>query len=962
MTIKLLFRILSFFGILFLFSCSKPEYIPLRKKTDLSGTWQFALDSTDTGLTEKWFEKSFTETVSLPGSLDENNIGIPNTNHDETMRLSREKMYEGKAWYQKKITVAETWKNKEIILTLERTKPAKVWVDKNFVGENSTILSAQQYNLTEFLTPGEHTITILVDNGPNSVPTGIQGSHAWTEHTQTNWNGIIGEISLVATSKNFIRSIHITPDTENKQAITTLIIYSNLKTAEEAKIKLSASVWNSNKKHIVKAKTFPINLVPGENRIVLNYSIGDKIQLWSEFSPALYKLTAELETSKSNDNLQTDFGMRKFTTGGTQFQINGLTTFLRGEHNACVFPLTAYPPMDVESWRKLFQIAKTYNINHYRFHSWTPPNAAFEAADIEGIYMQPELPYWGGLKENDPSGLNEFLTAEGENILEKYGNHASFVMFALGNELRGSLKQMQKMVNHFRLLAPEKLYAFGSNNYLGTRGQVEGEDYYTTCRVGADTDTTFSTHTRASFSFADAYDGGYVNGRYPSTCVNYTGAISKCSVPVIGHEIAQYEIYPNYAEMNKYTGVLKPWNFEIFKQRIVDAGMADQAMEFFRASGALSMLCYRADIEMAIRTPGFGGFQLLDLQDFPGQGSALVGILDAFMDSKGLITPEEFSQFCNQVVPLLIMEKYCWNNSENFETKIQVANYSEKVLENQKVNWELTDSKGQIFADGSEAISFPQGKITDALSVKIPLSELTSPQKLMFTVKLEGTNYQNSYPVWVYPEITSIETPADIVVTSELNEALAKLKAGEKVLFFPDHKKYQEFTVGGLFATDYWNYKMFKGISERNNKPVSPGTMGLLMDPRHPLFKSFPTEFYTNWQWWAAVKKSRPFILDNAPTGYKPLVQVVDNIERNHKLGLIFEFQTGDGKLLVCMSNLAAIQDKPEGRQLYQSVFDYMKSEDFQPSANITGEELKTLFSTTVLQKNIKTIGNISYQ
>jgi hypothetical protein len=955
-------RFILIVGFLFQLSCTSVEHKPIREKIDLAGVWQFALDSAEIGIQEKWFEKELTEKVKLPGSLDENNIGIINTNHDETMRLSREKTYEGKAWYQRKITIADTWKNKEIALTLERTKPSKVWVDENFAGESSTILSAQKYNLTKFLTPGEHTITVLVDNGPNSVPNGIKGSHAWTEHTQTNWNGIIGEISLEASSKNYIESVEVTPDVDNKEATVAIGIFFAGETSEEVKIKLIAAAWNSPIKNEVSGKTIKTKLIPGINRVVVKYPMGKKVQLWSEFSPTLYKLTAELETSAGKDNLQVDFGMRKFTTKGTQFQINGLTTFLRGEQNACVFPLTAHPPMDVESWRKVFQIAKTYGINHYRFHSWTPPNAAFAAADIEGIYMQPELPYWGGLRDNDTTGLNEFLISEGENILKNHSNHASFVMFALGNELSGSLKQMQKMVNHFRSINPNKLYAFGSNNYLGTRGQVEGEDYYTTCRVGADTDTTFSTHTRASFSFADAYDGGYINGRYPSTNLNYAGAISKCSVPVIGHEIAQYEIYPNYDEMKKYKGVLKPWNFEIFKHRLEEAGMADQAMQFFRASGAASMLCYREDIEMAIRTPGFGGFQLLDLQDFPGQGSALVGILDAFMDSKGLVTPEVFMQYCNRVVPLLIMEKYCWENTETFEAKIQVANYAEKAFEKQKVSWELVAFDGKTVSSGIETSTIPQGKIADILSVNVPLSEIKSPEKLTLNILLEGTSYKNSYPIWVYPENKNIQIPTEISIAKNLNEALLKLNSGEKVLFFPDHKKFTDFTVGGLFTTDYWNYKMFKGISENNNKPVSPGTMGILINPQHPLFKSFPTEFRTNWQWWAIVKKSRPFILDNAPAGYKPIVQVVDNIERNHKLGLIFEFQVGEGKLLVCMSDLAAIQDKPEGRQFYKSILDYVNSEDFQPKTTLTSAELKTLFSTTAMQKKIKTIGNISYE
>jgi hypothetical protein len=960
---KSVFRFIFYSGILFLFSCSKTEFVSNRQFIDLSGTWQFALDSGGIGIQDKWFENQLNETVKLPGTLDENEKGIINTNRDETMRLSRERTYEGMAWYQKKVVVEKQWEGKEIFLTLERTKPSKVWVDNQFAGESSTILTPQKFNLTQFLTPGEHTITILVNNGENSVPNGIKGSHAWTEHTQTNWNGIIGEIQLEAIAKNYIQSARVKPDIENKQANVTLKIINSGNEKIKAKIKLNANAWNTEINHNAPAKTYKITLTPGENLVELVYPIGNKMQLWSEFSPALYKLNANLNTTEGNDNLQVDFGMRKFSVDGTQFQINGLTTFLRGEHNACVFPMTGYPPMKTEEWQKIFRIAKTYGINHYRFHSWTPPMAAFAAADIEGIYMQPELPYWGRLLEDDPSGLNEFLISEGENILEKYGNHSSFVMFALGNELSGSLEQMKKMVNHFKTLDTEKLYAFGSNNYLGTRGQVEGEDFYVTCRVGADTDTTFSTHTRASFSFADAYDGGYINGRYPATNLNYAGAISKCSVPVIGHEIAQYEIYPNYDEMKKYTGVLKPWNFEIFKRRIIEAGMADQAMEFFRASGAASMLCYRADIEMALRTPGFGGFQLLDLQDFPGQGSALVGILDAFMDSKGLITPEEFSQFCNRVVPLLIMEKYCWENTETFKAKIQVANYSEKTLTQQNVKWELSDSNGKIVKTGMETADLTQGKLNDVSTIEVVLSEIKAPQNLTLQILLDGTPFKNSYPVWVYPKIENIEVPAEIFVTGKLNtEVLKKLDSGEKVLLFPQPGDLKDLTVGGLFTTDYWNYKMFKGISENNKKPVSPGTMGILLNPKHPLFNSFPTEFHTNWQWWSVVKSSHPFILDNAPEGYKPLIQVVDNIERNHKLGLIFEFGVGEGKLLVCMSDLAAIQDKPEGRQLYQSILGYMNSNDFQPATKITSVELKTLFSKTVLKKSIKTIGNISYQ
>ena len=127
------------------------------------------------------------------------------------------------------------------------------------------------------------------------------------------------------------------------------------------------------------------------------------------------------------------------------------------------------------------------------------------------------------MSERNPD-LNEFLLRTGENILGSFGNHASFVMFALGNELSGDQEVMKKFLSHFRSIDNRPLMAYGSNNYLGYRGQAEGEDYFAGCRIGPDTDTTYSTHIRASFSFADAYDGGYINGRYPSTALDYSGA------------------------------------------------------------------------------------------------------------------------------------------------------------------------------------------------------------------------------------------------------------------------------------------------------------------------------------------------------------------------------------------------------------------------------------------------------
>ena len=943
-------------------SCNKGSFIPIHDTIYLNGSWQFALDTAKVGIKEKWYTRTLTDSVRLPGTLDENKKGIPNTNRLETMRLSRELMYAGMAWFQKTVIIPETWNGHYIRLMMERTKPTQVWVDNKLIGSSTDILTPQYYNLTNHLSPGEHVLTILVNNDDRSVPEGVRGSHAWTEHTQSNWNGIIGKLCLESFNQVHIETVQVYPDIILKKITVRVKISNPEGSTEKTSLILKADAWNTDAKHSVPSKSFPVALRKGDNSIELTYSMGSKTRFWSEFDPALYNLTVTLKGEKVLDNTKLDFGMRKFSTQGTQFTINGTKTFLRGKHDACVFPLTGYPPMDVEGWQKVFRIAKSYNINFYRFHSWTPPLAAFEAADIEGIYLQPELPIWGGFSKNRNSSLNAFLLKEGDHILDAYGNHASFVMFALGNELSGDFDVMKEFLNHFKSVDSRHLMAYGSNNYLGFRGQAEGEDYYAACRVGADKDTTYRTHIRGSFSFADANDGGYINGRYPSTSLNYSGAISKCKVPAIGTEVGQYQIYPNYEEIKKYTGVMKPWNFEVFRERLKENNLSDQAMDFFRASGALSAICYKADIEMAMRTPGFGGFHLLDLQDFPGQGTALVGLLDAFMDSKGVITPEEFSQFCNRVVPLVIMEKYCWANNEQFRGKIQVVNYSETSLKAQPVKWELKNGRGQIIFQGEEVVDILQGGLTNIGSLSIDLLKFPKAEKLKLSILLEGTHYENSYPLWVYPSDDVTKVPGNILVSKNLDKTtLSKLTDGALVLLFPDFNEIRDLTVGGLFTPDYWNFRMFKHISESNNKPVSPGTMSILTDPKLPLFIDFPTEFHTNWQWWSIIKNSRPFILNNTPKDYRPLVQVIDNIERNHKLGLIFEFSVGKGKLLVCMSDLKKIQNKPEGRQLYSSILRYMSSDKFNPSQELNPGELVALFKTKISGAKIAGVKNPSY-
>ena len=824
---------------------------PNEERIDLSGVWQFCLDRDGQVKPVDVMD----DTVVLPGTTDTNRKGDPTEWKGETTHLSRPYSYKGRAWYRRTVTIPEKWEGENVYLTLERTKPSEVYVDGVLVGSANNISTPQRFDLTAALTPGTHELAIMVDNG-SGVPWQVyDSSHAYTENTQTNWNGIIGEISLTTS--------------------------------------------------LPEKETIPVH-------------------------PAF----------------------KDFHIEGQQFFANGHPIYLRGRHDACVWPLTGHVAMDVDSWRHYFAVCEEYGLNHVRFHSWCPPEAAFVAADEYGIYLQPELPFWGDFNPKD-TVLMKFLMAEGEAIMREYAHHPSFRMFALGNELRGSIPKMTEFIEHFRTMAPDKIYTLSSNYYLGYQGVKPGMDFFVTCRVGGEGWGNYGTHTRGSFSFADAADGGMINHFYPNTRMNFEEGCSLTDVPIISHETAQFQTYPNYDEIAKYTGALYPYNMEIFRDRLEKAGMADQAKAFHQASGQWSLRLYKQDIEMDLRTPNMAGFQLLDLQDYPGQGSAYVGILDAFLDTKGMCTAEEWRGFCAPVVPLLIADKFCYTNDEILHADIQIANYGEKSLKGKHVEWTLGEKSGTL------TIATDEFGLINAGTLDIALNEYQQATQLKLTLQVEGNTECNTYDIWVYPAENNLESlKKRVIITRTLTADIARrLENGESVLLMPDAS---EQTVGGLFQTDYWNYRMFKTISENNNRHVSPGTLGILTDPEHPLFASFPTEMHTNWQWFPVIKVSHPFKLDNTAADYRPIVQVIDNIERNHKLGLVFEFAVGKGKLLVVMSDLEKAAEYPEGEQFYLSVLRYMTSQHFAPKTAITVADFHSLMNTPVVAGEIGKLNNIS--
>jgi hypothetical protein len=953
---KLLLGILCISSILVLVSGCRDSGDISNEIIDLSGKWSFQLDPDNVGMKDHWYNKEFRDSLTLPGTTDENEKGIF-LDEQATDRLSRVWYWKGAVWYQRDIFVPEEWEGKNIQLLLERAKDSYVWLDDASCGYENSLSAFQVFDLTKAVSPGKHRITVLIDN--SKLPP-VGPSHAVDERTQTNWNGIIGRIELQVSDPVWMDEVQAYPDIENNRVKIRVNIKNITDTDADGELIVRAESRNTSQPVKFKSKRLQVSGISGQTTVEFFYNFNREAPLWNEFDPALIQLNLNLSTTngigKYSSSKKLDFGMREFKREGKHLTINGKRVFLRGRLDCANYPLTGYPPMEKSDWLKLFSQLKSYGINHWRFHSWCPPQAAFTAADEIGVYLQPELPNKRSGMDNrsmdeelvralynvdylqiDTSKVNmtlkDYLEREGELIFKYFGNHPSFTMFTLGNEL-GRNEAMFNLISHFKEIDPRRLYAQGSGNMHWDPSFADGDDFWVTSK------TTPELPTRSSYFVGD-FENAPIETYPPSTLFDYSLSIAHVPAPVIGHETGQYQVSPDFTDIPKFTGVTRARNYEIFMRDLEQANMLDQSTDFVKASGKLAVICYREDIETALRTSDFGGFQLLDLQDFPGQGTALVGILNDFMEPKGFTSPEEWSQFCSEVVPLLRMSKYTWTNNERFEGKIELAHYGQEDFIDATIRWKLVDGADNTLYEGDFSdLYLPQGGLAEVGSIRVGLESIQSAEQLKIIITLDGTRYRNEYDIWVYPQKIDTGKPEDLLVTDNFDSSTREhLLAGGRAIIIPDHDKLRH-CINGAFQTDFWCYPMFARAAINRGIEPAPGSLGFICDPNHPLLKHFPTEFHSNWQWWHLVKNCKPIILDETPAEYKPLIQTIDNFSRNHKLGMVFETRYGKGKALICAIDLLNLQDKPEARQLYYSLLKYVESDQFSPDFELRSELL----------------------
>lgn len=854
--------------------------------------------------------------------------------------LTPEKHYVGNAWYSKTVFVPKEWKHKRVILYLERPHiETTVYMNGKLAGRDSSLSVPHEFDITPYIVYGkENEIAIKIYNGIEHVCVG-QDSHSVTDQTQGNWNGIVGKIELQARQPQYVRNLQVYPDVKGKRIEVVMDVVGDSKQAKFS-FDISGIKYND------------IKLKRGKNgKFLAVLPMGSDIKLWDEFQPNLYTLTAMM----GKDTLKTNFGMREITIQGKQFYMNGNKIWIRGTVGNCCFPETGYPPTDEASWLRIFKKCKEYGLNMMRFHSYCPPEAAFSAADKVGFYLQPEGPSWPnhGIKLGNGMTIDHYLMQETQRMVEVYGNHPSFCMLAAGNEPAGNwVEWVGDFVEQWKRTGDKRRVYCGASVGGGWAWDPKSEYHVKGGARGLDWD-------KKAPQSEDNFD------------VDMEKVVQKGSTPItfdvdaprLAHEMGQWCAFPDFKEISQYTGVYKARNFEIFSDLLRDNGMSSQAEKFLHASGKLQTLAYKYDLERNLRTKDYAGFQLLGLNDYSGQGTALVGVLNVHWKEKGYCDAKDWTEFCSPIVPLAKFPKFVFSSEDKFQVPVELYNAYREPLKNVEVTYTIKDVQGKIYASASllpKSHEIPIGKNIPLGSVRVSCLQMPSPAKYTLEVKVKASNApvaHNHWDFWAYP--AQLEAPVvssaknkkqkDIFITDTLDAKAKKvLMDGGKVLILAAGKVKMGEDVKQTYLPVFWNTSWFK------MRP--PHTTGATIDKEHPLFKNFPTDDWANLNWWELLNKAQVMNLREFPRDYQSAIQPIDTWHVSRKLGMMIEGKIGKGKLLMTTMDVSNdLQKRLVANQMRYAILKYMQSDDFNPTMELNMQVIEDLFTKSAPAVNMFT-------
>jgi len=796
-------------------------------------------------LGKRWTERDFQTTMDLP----------------QSEALVQEWQYVGKATWTRTVELTEADCEHPMELFLERV----MWASEAFwdgisLGQCDSLATPHVHEVPhKVLTPGRHELRLVIDNACRYNFS--RQSHAYGPNMQAVWNGVLGRIELRRAHPLRAARVFASAPSGGRLEIATS---SDVVAVEVQGLKTSG--WRREGGRIVVA-------------------LAEEPTWWNEFHPALY--TVRLK-AKDGFEHSIRFGFRTVGTKGRLLTLNGVGIFTRGNVENANFAKDGIPWMEKREWLSVFRMLKEEDgVNAVRFHTWCPPEAAFEAADELGVILHPEAGIWTDkwMSDGDEVGngkpVDSFVLREMKAIADAYGNSPSFFSLSIGNELGNSnFETMGRWVAEHKKYDPRALC------YASSAREITASD---------------------DFSLSHVVPGkGLAREKLmPHTDWDYEDIYSAVKVPTVAHEIGQWPVYPIWDELlSPFTGTMRPWNLTRHRDTAAKKNALRFQREYHAASAKLNRLIYKEEVESFLRTPSCAGLQLLEVQDYTGQAEALVGWRDPFYGLKtGFKGMSPFSTVWGPICFLARFPRFTYVVGETYRAKLQIRNLTERPLgAGTAFQYSLCGKNGEIRL--SETIEPGEVKTVGEVECLLTDEMTCRRQALRF-----GSNEWN---FWVYPREERCALPDGVVEADDLKAMKAELADGKTVLYTGPSFK----SARGQFKSVYWSARWF---------PVANTTgaaLGTWFDVEHPALAGFVTDDFTDWQWHSLAEGATIHALRDMPDEFRPIALSVNDFHFSDFAATMFEVLVGKGRLFVCGYDLA--KESPEAKRLRASVCTYL--------------------------------------
>lgn len=856
-----------------------PAFAAAWTVADLSGEWECA-------------GTNFAGKARLPGTLADVGLGerqtpahfAAYTERTSKTSLALKYKYLGAATYSRDFMLPPEAAQKPLEVFLERVMwTSRVRIDGREFGFCDSLGAPHVHRIPAgALAPGRHRIEIAIDN---SKRYGVaMKAHGYGEWMQSVWHGAIGRVEL--REANPLDDVRVFAD-----------FPAGGKVRFEVPEGFAADAGTIVSDDLAFAGFTSAPSPYAAGRTMVTATLAKEPQAWDEFNPRLYRVTFRDPAGGLSKTVR--FGFRTPGRQGNRLMLNGRPLFVRADIDNCHFPLTGYPSMTKHDWMRFFTIQRNNGMNAIQMHTWTPPEAAFEAADEMGMMIFCELGYWNekGIASSfagrGNAALDAWLQRELKAVADAYGNHPSMVATSFGNELGFcNFEALDAWMSAHKKYDPRRL------------------TMCSTARKVAPSDDFMVTHKYPGLGWTR----GIVDGEAD---YDYEEVYGKAPIPVIAHEIGQWPVYPVWDEqIPKFNGLLLPWRWDPRREMSISNNTFRFAREFHSASMQTSRHFYKLETEGFLRTPSCNGIDYLSMRDYTGQGEALIGWYDAFFDAKpalGEVPP--FSTLMSTTPCLAKFPKFLWTTNETFTARLLVRNeLADAIPAGTRWRWSLGTYAG--WAEAKEPV--PAGTLADIGAVSVPLDDFAAPsrQELRFG--------DNSWRIYVLPRIkTPDPLPEGVVETSDPAEARKVLAAGGRVIYRGKSAK-SDITT---FKPIYWS----TGLFATNRKHIG---FGAVVDADHPALAPTGCDYWMDEFWRKLFSDGKRHAishrLEGLPADFRPIITVVPDLHHSYFISPFFEVRIGKGRLLVCGLNLDA--NSTAARLFRRTLLRYAASDVFAPA------------------------------